>query len=76
MPDRSFPWKHALIVGASSGIGEALVYQLSASGVAVALVARRIDALERIAHDITSCTRATVTVYSHDVRNTDEVEAL
>ncbi|MDQ2742512.1 MAG: SDR family NAD(P)-dependent oxidoreductase [Chloroflexota bacterium] len=76
MPDRSYPWKHALVVGASSGIGEALAYQLGESGAAVALVARRTDALERIAHDITSRAQATVKVYSHDVRHTDEVEAL
>jgi len=76
MPDRSYPWKHALIIGASSGIGEALAYQLGQSGAAVALVARRLDALQRIAHDITSRTQATVRAYCHDVRHTDEVETL
>jgi len=76
MPDRSYPWKQALIIGASSGIGEALAYQLGESGAAVALVARRMDALERIAQDITNRTQVTVNVYSHDVRHTDEVETL
>jgi len=76
MPEAPYPWKHALIVGASSGIGEALAYQLGERGAAVALVARRLDVLQRIAHDITSGAHATVKVYSHDVRHTDEVASL
>jgi len=48
----STPFHRAIIVGASSGIGEAIARQLAAEGTAVALVARRVDKLEGIAGDI------------------------
>lgn len=44
----------ALVTGASSGIGEATARQLSASGAAVALVARRHERLERLATELQS----------------------
>ena len=42
----------ALVTGASSGIGAATARQLSASGAAVALAARRKDRLETLANEI------------------------
>ena len=42
-------WKHAIVIGASGGIGEALVYELAQLGVSVGLVARRKEELERVA---------------------------
>jgi len=42
----------ALVTGASSGIGEGIARMLAAEGVKVALVARRGQALERVAGDI------------------------
>ena len=42
----------ALVTGASSGIGEATARALAAQGAKVAMVARRLENLERIAKDI------------------------
>ncbi len=42
----------ALVTGASSGIGQATAIRLAASGARVALVARRVERLEKLANDI------------------------
>ncbi len=50
----SFPENHkriAVIIGASSGIGKALASELSREGWRLALAARRMDLLEKIAAD-------------------------
>ena len=65
-------FKHAIVVGASSGIGEAIAKQLAAAGTHVAIVARRQDELARIAKENPSKLR----MYAHDVRNFDEVSPL
>ena len=41
-----FPWKTALVTGASAGIGEAITEQLIAGGVHTTVVARRGDRLQ------------------------------
>lgn len=71
----------AVIIGASSGIGAALARALALRGYAVALVARRLDELERVADAINrelgagdSSPRARA--YQHDVRAPDEAPAL
>jgi decaprenylphospho-beta-D-erythro-pentofuranosid-2-ulose 2-reductase len=60
-------YKHAIIVGASSGIGMELVKQLSASGCKVAGVARRAERLAGLPN---------VLAFKHDVTHYDEVPGL
>ncbi len=45
----SFPFTSALVTGASSGIGEAMVHQLADAGVPQVIVARRVDRLRELA---------------------------
>lgn len=49
-----FTGKHAVVTGASRGIGEAIVRQLDREGARVALVARSADKLERIAAELSN----------------------
>ncbi|MEO5929629.1 MAG: SDR family NAD(P)-dependent oxidoreductase, partial [Candidatus Kapaibacterium sp.] len=73
----SLPWKHAIVVGASSGIGEALARRLAKEGCRVALVARRKDALDRLADELNNVAGGTVAfTAAHDVANRDEVPFL
>lgn len=60
-------YKHAIVVGASSGIGLELVKQLSASGCKVAGVARHAERLAGMAN---------VLPFAHDVTKYDEIPAL
>jgi len=70
-------WKRAIVVGASSGIGEELARKLVASGVSTALVARREAELKNLAESLnggreTGLARA----YPHDVTKYDEAPGL
>ncbi|MBL28485.1 MAG: oxidoreductase [Rhodospirillaceae bacterium] len=60
-------YKSALVTGASSGIGEAIVRQLSAKGLEVHAVARRTDKLEALAAE-TGCK-----TYGVDLLDTDAI---
>jgi short-subunit dehydrogenase len=51
----SYPFTSALITGASSGIGEAMVHELGRAGVSMVLVARRAEALEALAARYGNC---------------------
>ncbi len=61
-----------VVVGASSGIGEAIARQLAQAGADVAIVARRQSELERLAGERPGKLRP----YAHDVANVDEVPEL
>lgn len=70
-------WERALIVGASSGMGEEMARQLAREGCQVALVARRAEELQRIADAInTSAGKVLAHTYTHDVREYACVPAL
>lgn len=72
----TLPWKRAIVVGASSGMGEAVARRLVESGCRVALVARRRESLERIARESAAGDASRVHVYPHDVKATQEVPGL
>lgn len=63
----------AIIIGASDGIGAALVRALAARGWRVAALARNAAKLKALA---ASCPAGAVLYYSHDVSNTDDVRPL
>jgi short-subunit dehydrogenase len=70
-------FRRAIVVGASSGMGEAIARQLAADGCRVALVARRADELARIAKEIDAAAgQARANILVHDVREGEQVPAL
>jgi short-subunit dehydrogenase len=70
-------FSHALIVGASSGMGAAMARQLAASGTRVALVARRAEALADLVESINQTAgEGRAVAFAHDVRDTDAVAEL
>jgi decaprenylphospho-beta-D-erythro-pentofuranosid-2-ulose 2-reductase len=62
----------AIVIGASSGIGEAIAKQLAQNGTQVAIIARRSSELERVAALVPNQMRC----YPHDVTKVEEVPAL
>ncbi len=67
--------KVAIITGASSGIGEATAKLLAAKGVTVALAARRVDQLKRIADEIQAAS-GKASFHQVDVTQQNQVEQL
>jgi NAD(P)-dependent dehydrogenase (short-subunit alcohol dehydrogenase family) len=65
----------ALVIGASSGMGAALVQQLARAGWHVAALARRTERLESLANELADAP-GQVVVRTHDVTDTDVVAAL
>lgn len=65
-------YKHAIVVGASSGIGAELVRQLAQSGCRVAAIARRKNRLETLSEEMPG----KVLPIEHDVVNFEEAPAL
>lgn len=71
------PTLGAIVVGASSGIGEAVARRLTREGHAVALVARRADLLNQIADQINAqLGQRRAFAYPHDVTQFGEVQPL
>jgi decaprenylphospho-beta-D-erythro-pentofuranosid-2-ulose 2-reductase len=68
-------FRRAVVVGASSGIGEAIARRLAAQGGRVALVARRREELIRVQADIQKA-GGKADVYVHDVGETQSTPAL
>ena len=68
------PWSRAVVVGASSGIGAAIVERLARDGVRTAAVARRQEELEKLAAAAAGVGRqAVVLPVVHDVRDVDGI---
>ncbi len=72
-----FDFSNALVIGASSGIGEAIARRLAVEGVNVAIVARREHELLRVTAEINAAAgRELALAVAHDVRATDDVPGL
>ncbi len=67
-------YRHALVTGASSGIGQGLAIELARQGVHVFLAARRLDVLEQLRHQLTQQGFAASTVML-DVADTEATVA-
>jgi uncharacterized protein len=67
----SYPFTSALITGASSGIGEAMVQLLGEAGIPQVIVARRVDRLEELAAGYSN-----VEVLAADLTTSDGVDKL
>lgn len=71
------PRPRAIVIGASSGLGAALVTRLARQGYLVAALARREGELAALRDQVAqSSGRATVLPYVHDVRDTGIIPAL
>jgi len=72
------PKARAIVVGASSGIGAALVRELASQGYAVAALARREDRLKALCDSINAVGEGTsfAKPYAHNVADFDDVPAL
>ncbi len=72
----SLVFRHAIVVGASSGLGAEIARQLAADGCAVALLGRREDELRKVAASIEAAGRGRAIVQPHDATQYDRVPAV
>lgn len=72
----SLVFRHAIVVGASSGVGAEIARQLAASGCGVALLGRREAELRGVAAQITAAGRGRAIARAHDVREHERVPVL
>ena len=67
----------AIVIGASSGIGAALVRELAQNGYSVAAVARREAKLQELSDSVnTAVPQGHVSIYSHNVTDYDDIPSL
>lgn len=70
-------WNHAIVVGASSGIGEMIARKLAAAGTRVALLARSLDDLNSIVSEINAAAgEERAFAAQHDVLDTETIGSL
>ncbi|MBL8226871.1 MAG: SDR family oxidoreductase [Bryobacterales bacterium] len=67
--------RKAIVCAASKGLGRACAFSLAREGVAVTIIARGVEALERTAGEIRDQTQAQVTVVSADITTPQGREA-
>ena len=72
----SLVFSHAIVVGASSGVGAEIARQLASRGCAVALLGRRAAELQAVAAQIAAAGRGRAITRAHDVREHEQVPAL
>ncbi len=70
------PFSHAIVVGASSGIGAEIARELAARGCRVELVARRAAELDAVAASINAAAPERASTYVHDVTRYDDVPGM
>lgn len=71
------PQQRAIVIGASSGIGAALVHELAHAGYCVAALARREAKLETMSETINAVLEKTAVLpYTHSVTDYDDIPAL
>ncbi|MBI3158616.1 MAG: SDR family NAD(P)-dependent oxidoreductase [Chloroflexi bacterium] len=71
------PRRRAVIIGASSGIGAALARSLARRGYALALLARRADALDALCQELNAAAGETrAAAYTHDVTDYELIPGL
>ena len=70
------PVKRAIIIGGSSGIGEALALRLAREGYVLALLARREDKLQKLCETINNDTLGQAAYFLHDVKITKGIPDL